>query len=153
MPKGQPKKPRIQGDKLPEEQIKILKSIESEIKKSSLFLKKNIKSEKSEKVESEEASETPLTDIKDAIIKTSGDFSKSFSRVANKITEINKNILTLVNDKKKNDKSNTSIKEDSSSYIFTSIIKAAESISNVYDAKKARKFEGLNGYNDMQSSK
>ena len=53
MPKGQPKKPRIQGDKLPEEQIKILKSIELEIKKSSLFLKKNIKSEKSEKVESE----------------------------------------------------------------------------------------------------
>jgi len=107
MPKGQPKKPKIQGDKLPEEQIKILKSIELEIKKSSLFLKKNIKGEKSEKVESEEASETPLTDIKDAIIKTSGDFSKSFSRVANKITEINKNILTLVNDKKKNDKSLT----------------------------------------------
>jgi len=109
MPKGQPKKPRIQGDKLPEEQIKILKSIELEIKKSSLFLKKNIKSEKSEKVESEEASETPLTDIKDAIIKTSGDFSKSFSRVANKITEINKNILTLVNDKKKNDKNLTGV--------------------------------------------
>ena len=109
MPKGQPKKPKIQGDKLSEEQIKILKSIELEIKKSSLFLKKNIKSEKSEKVESEEASETPLTDIKDAIIKTSGDFSKSFSRVANKITEINKNILSLVNDKKKNDKNLTGV--------------------------------------------
>ena len=108
MPKGQPKKPRIQGDKLPEEQIKILKSIELEIKKTSLFLK-NIKGEKTEKVESEEVSETPLTDIKDAIIKTSGDFSKSFSRVANKITEINKNILTLVNDKKKNDKNLTGV--------------------------------------------
>ena len=94
MPKGQPKKPRIQGDKLPEEQIKILKYIELEIKKTSLFLK-NIKGEKTEKVESEEVSETPLTDIKDAIIRhlyhnqgISGIFDVEF-KIVNKPTGTN----------------------------------------------------------------
>ena len=113
MLRGQPKKLKIQGDKLPEEQIKILKSIELEIKNTSLFLKKNIKGEQSEKVESEEESETPLIDIKDAIIKTSSNFSKSFSKVANTITEINKNILSLVNDKKEKEKNNTPVEKPS----------------------------------------
>ena len=105
MPQGQAKNPKTKGDSLSKEQIKILKSIELEIKKSSLFLKKNIKDEKSKKVESEELDDTPLNDIKDAIIKTSGDFSKSFLKVAK---EINKNILTLITNTEKKYKDTTS---------------------------------------------
>jgi hypothetical protein len=63
MPQGQAKNPKTKGDSLSEEQIKILKSIELEIKKSSLFLKKNIKDEKSKKVESEELSKLNKKEI------------------------------------------------------------------------------------------